>query len=56
LRSTLRASLNLKYDSAKGTPEATKFTIGTLDSRVYGRLKDMATSITVDPTNPQDRK
>lgn len=36
------------YDSAKGTPEATKFQIGTLDSRVLGRLKDMATSIVVD--------
>lgn len=40
-----------KYDSAKGKPEATRFEIGTLDSRVYGRLKDMATSLTVDPSN-----
>jgi hypothetical protein len=43
-----------QYDSAKGTPEATKFTIGSLDSRLNGRLKDMATSLTVDPTNPND--
>lgn len=42
-----------KYDSAKGTPEATKFTLGTLDGRVYGRLKDSATSIHIDPTKAE---
>lgn len=39
------------YDSAKGTPEATVFTLGTLDSRVFGLLKDMAASVMVDPTS-----
>jgi len=37
-------------DPSKGTPEATQFILGTLDSRIYGRLKDSATSIHVDPT------
>lgn len=40
-----------KYDSAKGKPEATRFTLGTLDSRVYGMLKDKATSLSVDATS-----
>lgn len=43
-----------KYDSARGKPEATRFEIGTLDSRVYGRLKDMATSLTVDPSSANE--
>lgn len=42
-----------KFDSAKGTPDATKFTLGTLDGRIYGRLKDSATSIHVDPTKAE---
>ena len=37
------------HDSAKGTPEATKFELGTIDSRMFGRIKDMATSISIDP-------
>jgi len=34
-------------DIAKGTEKATKFKIGTLDSRVIGKLKDQSTSIGV---------
>jgi hypothetical protein len=37
-----------KFDPAKGTPEATKFKLGTIDSRISGRLKDQATSIVID--------
>lgn len=43
-----------EYDSAKGTPEATKFKLGTLDSRIYGRLKDQSTSITIDPQKAKE--
>jgi hypothetical protein len=39
------------HDSERGKPTATKFTIGTLDSHIYGRLKDKATSLSVDPNN-----
>jgi polyisoprenoid-binding protein YceI len=44
-----------ELDDAKGTPEATKFTLGTLDSRVYGRLKDSATSIHLDPSKAEEQ-
>jgi hypothetical protein len=43
-----------KLDPAKGTPEATKWQLGTLDSRVMGMIKDMATSFTVNPAAPTD--
>ena len=36
-------------DPDKGTDKATKFTICALDSRVYGRLKDKATTLALDP-------
>lgn len=36
-----------KHDSAKGTPEATKFYIRTLDSRVMGWLNDLGTTMKV---------
>lgn len=36
-----------ELDPSKGTPAATKFKIGTLDSRVIGKLKDQSTSIGV---------
>lgn len=43
-------------DPSKGADDeadaATIFTIGTLDSRVVGKLKDAATSIGVDPNQP----
>lgn len=43
------------YDPTKGTPEeaksATKWKIGTLDSRVQGYLKDMATKFTVSQSS-----
>lgn len=43
-----------KYDPDKGTPDATKFTLGTLDSRVMGKLQDLVTTVAVDPTRPDD--
>jgi hypothetical protein len=47
-------SFESKYDSEKGKVSATKWKIGTLDSRIAGRLKDMATSITLDPTKAEE--
>jgi hypothetical protein len=41
-------------DSAKGTEEATVFVLGTLDSRVFGMLRDKGTTIHVDPNSPND--
>ena len=41
-----------EYDSSRGTPEATTFTVGTLDSRIFGMLRDKAMVISSDPTNP----
>lgn len=41
------------YDPAKGTDEATKFEIGTLDSRIFGQLRDKAMVIQSDPTDPE---
>lgn len=35
-----------------GKPEATTFMLCTLDSRVMGRIRDAATTVTVDPQNP----
>ncbi|WP_349621640.1 hypothetical protein [Azospirillum argentinense] len=43
-----------KYDPARGTPDATVFVIGTLDSRIYGRLRDLATRVNVDRNRPDD--
>lgn len=43
-----------RFDPAKDTPEATVFSLGTLDSRVFGKLRDMATTIQVDPSRPED--
>lgn len=40
------------FDSAKGTPEATKWRLGTLDARQYGKIKDRSTRILVDPSKP----
>lgn len=42
------------YDDAKGTPDETVFVIGALDSRIFGILRDRATSISVDPSRPDD--
>ncbi len=41
-------------DPDKGTPEATRFTIATLDSRVAGRLRDLGTTVKIDPNSPDD--
>ncbi len=43
-----------QFDSAKGTPEATVWEIGTLDSRITGKIRDMATTITIDPKAMKD--
>jgi hypothetical protein len=43
-----------KLDPSKGTKDETVFEIGTLDSRIMGRIMDKATTITVDPARPED--
>lgn len=43
-----------QYDPAKGTDEATTFKLGTIDSRVMGKLRDDATSFAVNPAAPED--
>lgn len=42
------------YDEAKGTPEATVFSIGTLDSRIFGLIRDKSTTLQVDATSQND--
>ena len=44
----------LKRDPAKGTPDATRFTLGTIDSRAYGQIRDKATAFKVDPNAPDE--
>lgn len=44
----------LSRDPAKGTPEATRFTLGTIDSRVYGKIRDKGTAFKMDPTQLDD--
>lgn len=44
----------LQSDPDRGTPNATRFKIGTLDSRIIGRINDAATTMHVDPTRPDD--
>lgn len=39
-------------DPAKGSDEATVFVLGTLDSRIFGMIRDKATTMSVDPTDP----
>src|SRR5690606_27258246 len=43
-----------EYDTKKGSEDATTFMLGTLDSRVMGRLRDDATSFAVNPAAPED--
>lgn len=43
-----------KLDPEYGTDEATTFSLGTLDSRISGKIKDLATTINVDPTQLDD--
>lgn len=38
-----------KFDTAADTPDATIFKIGTLDGRMTGRIRDMATTMIIDP-------
>ncbi len=42
------------HDPDKGQPEATKFVLTTLDSRVMGKIRDRAATMRVDPTRPDD--
>ena len=44
----------LRSDPDRGTPDATRFKLGTLDSRIIGRINDAATTMHVDPTRPDD--
>ena len=45
-------TIESKFDPDRGTPEASKFEIGTLDARVHGRIMDKAMTMNMDPTNP----
>jgi hypothetical protein len=38
-----------RYDPDRGTKDASRFTIGALDSRTSGRIRDQATRFVVDP-------
>lgn len=44
-----------KHDLDKGKENATIFVLRTLDSRVYGHLRDKATKMLVDPKAPDDQ-
>lgn len=44
----------LDRDPAKGTPEATRFTLGTIDSRVFGKIRDKGTAFKMDPSRLDD--
>lgn len=51
---TKTKSHELSFDPAIGTEDATKFTIGALDGRVFAVLKDRATALPVSAfTNPE---
>lgn len=43
-----------KLDPDYGKENATTFKLGTLDSRIMGRLKDDATSFAVNPNAPEE--
>lgn len=47
-------SYQSKLDSARNTPEATIWKLGTLDSRIMGRIRDKATTMGVDPLKPDE--
>lgn len=53
---TLNASESYQsdLDPNKGTEEATTFKLATLDSRIMGKLRDDATTFSVNPTAPED--
>lgn len=38
-----------KYDDARGTDRATKFTLGTIDSKAAGYIRDRATKLMISP-------
>lgn len=54
----LKLDAIIKYESAfdpdRGTPDATVWHLGTLDSRTSGRIKDQATKFVVDPNAPEE--
>jgi len=43
-----------KTGKGKHGPNATEWVCGTLDSRIYGRIRDMGTRFTIDPNSPDD--
>lgn len=43
-----------RFDQPAEGEEATTFVLGTLDSRIFGMLRDKATTIHVDPNAPND--
>lgn len=53
---TLSASVDFQssFDPNKGQKEATTFKLATLDSRIMGKLRDDATSFSVNPSAPED--
>lgn len=44
------------YDPAKGTEEASVFIIGTLDSRIYGRIRDNLTQFTASAESQMNKQ
>ncbi len=43
-----------EHDPMKGKAGATVFMLGALDSRIFGKIRDMATRVHVDPNRPDD--
>jgi len=41
-----------RHDSDRGKDTATKWRIGTLDSRIFGMIRDRSTTMDVDTANP----
>jgi hypothetical protein len=48
LNLTATEKYELSFDDAKGTPEASTFTLRSLDSRVIGRIRDSSSTLTLD--------
>ena len=41
-------------DPARGSEDATVWVLGTLDSRILGKIRDMATTMALDPLKPDE--
>jgi hypothetical protein len=41
-------------DPARNTPDATIWVLGTLDSRIMGKIRDKATTMGIDPMKPDE--